>query len=115
MPGSDPRELERRDKGRYIYLPKGCNCGFHKSSYWQQDDLAFWTGDRHGMLVQEEVPLWGQLKEPVTMRKASAIAQIDEMMEFILTTHRSSHGELKRVGWTERNYGPVCKGYEVVY
>lgn len=33
------------------------------------------------MLVQEEVPLWGQPKEPVTHEEVLAKAQIDEMLE----------------------------------
>lgn len=28
--------------------------------HWQQDDWVYDWCDRHGMLVQEEVPFWGQ-------------------------------------------------------
>lgn len=83
MPGSDPRignAETKEDIARWLTLLKGCNCIFTRV-HWQQDDSFFDWCDRHGMLVQEEVPLWGQPKEPVTHEKALAIAQIDEMME----------------------------------
>lgn len=83
MPGSDPRignAETKEDIARWLTLLKGCNCIFTRV-HWQQDDSFFDWCDRHGMLVQEEVPLWGQPKEPVTHEKLLAIAQIDEMME----------------------------------
>ena len=83
MPGSDPRignAETKEDIARWLTLLKGCNCIFTRV-HWQQDDAFFDWCDRHGMLVQEEVPLWGQPKEPVTHEKLLAIAQIDEMME----------------------------------
>lgn len=83
MPGSDPRignAETKEDIARWLTLLKGCNCIFTRV-HWQQDDFFFDWCDRHGMLVQEEVPLWGQPKEPVTHEKLLAIAQIDEMME----------------------------------
>lgn len=83
MPGSDPRignAETKEDIARWLTLLKGCNCIFTRV-HWQQDDSFFEWCDRHGMLVQEEVPLWGQPKEPVTHEKLLAIAQIDEMME----------------------------------
>ena len=83
MPGSDPRigsAETKEDIARWLTLLKGCNCIFTRV-HWQQDDTFFDWCDRHGMLVQEEVPLWGQPKEPVTHEKVLAIAQIDEMME----------------------------------
>lgn len=83
MPGSDPRignAETKEDIARWLTLLKGCNCIFTRV-HWQQDDSFFDWCDRHGMLVQEEIPLWGQPKEPVTHEKALAIAQIDEMME----------------------------------
>ena len=83
MPGSDPRignAETKEDIARWLTLLKGCNCIFTRV-HWQQDDSFFDWCDRHGMLVQEEIPLWRQPKEPVTHEKALAIAQIDEMME----------------------------------
>lgn len=70
MPGSDPRignAETKEDIARWLTLLKGCNCIFTRV-HWQQDDAFFDWCDRHGMLVQEEVPLWGQPKEPVSQK-----------------------------------------------
>ncbi len=83
MPGSDPRignAETKEDIARWLTILKGCNCIFTRV-HWQQDDSFFDWCDRNGMLVQEEVPLWGQPKEPVTHEEILAKAQIDEMLE----------------------------------
>ena len=83
MPGSDPRignAETKEDIARWLTLLKGCNCIFTRV-HWQQDDFFFDWCDQNGMLVQEEVPLWGQPKEPVTHEEVLAKAQIDEMLE----------------------------------
>ena len=83
MPGSDPRignAETKEDIARWLTILKGCNCIFTRV-HWQQDDAFFDWCDRNGMLVQEEVPLWGQPKEPVTHEEVLAKAQIDEMLE----------------------------------
>ncbi|MEI2992370.1 MAG: hypothetical protein V8T85_12535 [Blautia faecicola] len=36
---------------------KGTNCVFTRF-HWQQDDWVFDWCDRHGMMIQEEVPFW---------------------------------------------------------
>ncbi len=83
MPGSDPRignAETKEDIARWLTILKGCNCIFTRV-HWQQDDAFFDWCDRNGMVVQEEVPLWGQPKEPVTHEEVLAKAQIDEMLE----------------------------------
>lgn len=83
MPGSDPRignAETKEDIARWLTLLKGCNCIFTRV-HWQQDDSFFDWCDRNGMLVQEEVPLWGQPKEPVTHEEILVKSQLDEMME----------------------------------
>ena len=83
MPGSDPHignAETKEDIARWLTLLKGCNCIFTRV-HWQQDDSFFEWCDRNGMLVQEEVPLWGQPSEPVTHEELLAKAQIDEMLE----------------------------------
>lgn len=83
MPGSDPRignAETKEDIAAWLTRLKGCNCIFTRV-HWQQDDFFFDWCDRKGMLVQEEVPLWGQPKEPVTHEEVLAKAQIDEMLE----------------------------------
>ena len=83
MPGSDPRignAETKEDIARWLTILKGCNCIFTRV-HWQQDDAFFDWCDRNGMLVQEEVPLWGQPKEPVTHEEVFAKVQIDEMLE----------------------------------
>lgn len=64
MPGSHPaygmaepgKQLERM-----LALLKESNCALTRF-HWQQDDQVYDWCDRHGILVQEEVPFWG--KEP---------------------------------------------------
>lgn len=64
MPGSDPAfgmaepvsQLEKM-----LTLLKQSNCVLTRF-HWQQDDAVYDWCDRHGMLVQEEIPFWG--KEP---------------------------------------------------
>ena len=83
MPGSDPRignAETKEDIARWLTLLKGCNCIFTRV-HWQQDDSFFDWCDRNGMLVQEEIPLWGQPGEPVTHEEVLAKAQIGEMLE----------------------------------
>jgi beta-galactosidase len=61
MPGST---LERgmaetkEDFDANLNLMKNANCIFTRF-HWQQDDYIFDWCDRHGMLVQEEIPYWG--------------------------------------------------------
>lgn len=66
MPGSDPRigNAEKpSDMDRFLILLKGCNCVYTRV-HWQQDDYFYDWCDEHGLLVQEEIPLWGSPKEP---------------------------------------------------
>ena len=64
MPGSDPTYGAAEPKEqleKMLVCLKTSNCVFTRF-HWQQDDSVYDWCDRHGMLVQEEVPFWG--KEP---------------------------------------------------
>ena len=61
MPGSDPMYGMAETKEqleKMLRCLKGTNCVFTRS-HWQQDDWVFDWCDRHGMMIQEEVPFWG--------------------------------------------------------
>lgn len=61
MPGSDPEYGMAEPKEqleKMIRILKESNCVFTRF-HWQQDDVIYDWCDRHGMLVQEEVPFWG--------------------------------------------------------
>lgn len=62
MPGSDPRYGMAEPKEQ---LEKMLLCLKESNSvltrfHWQQDDWVYDWCDRHGMMVQEEVPFWGK-------------------------------------------------------
>ena len=82
MPGSDPRigNAERpEDIARFLQILKNTNCVFTRV-HWQQDDSFYDWCDAHGMMVQEEIPLWGSPKEPVSDTMEKAKAQFQEML-----------------------------------
>lgn len=61
MPGSDPEygmaePVEQLEK--MLVCLKESNCVFTRF-HWQQDEAVFDWCDRHGILVQEEIPFWG--------------------------------------------------------
>ena len=61
MPGSDPMYGMAETKEqleKMLRCLKGTNCVFTRF-HWQQDDWVFDWCDRHGMMIQEEVPFWG--------------------------------------------------------
>lgn len=83
MPGSDPRigNAERpEDIARYLKLLKDANCVYTRV-HWQQDDVFYDWCDEHGMMVQEEVPLWGSPKEPVSDTIEIVKRQFQKMVE----------------------------------
>jgi beta-glucuronidase len=83
MPGSDPRigNAERpQDIARFLGILKNSNCVFTRV-HWQQDESFFTWCDRHGMLVQEEIPLWGCPKEPAQNELELAQCQLTEMID----------------------------------
>jgi len=82
MPGSDTRigNAERpEDIDRFLTLLKGCNCVYTRV-HWQQSDYFYRWCDENGMMVQEEIPLWGQPKEPVTDTMNMVKKQCIEML-----------------------------------
>lgn len=61
MPGSNPKygNAETREQlEKMLVCLKESNCVFTRF-HWQQADFVYDWCDRHGMLVQEEVPYWG--------------------------------------------------------
>lgn len=61
MPGSDPEygmAEPREQLEKMLRILKESNCVYTRF-HWQQDDWVYDWCDRHGMLVQEEVPFWG--------------------------------------------------------
>ncbi len=85
MPGSDPAFGMAETKEQ---LEKMLLCLKESNSvitrfHWQQDDWVFDWCDRHGMLVQEEVPFWG-MRPPKAGEQQRKIfeEQISEMVTF---------------------------------
>ena len=65
MPGSDPESgaaESREDMEKMLSLVKESNSVLTRF-HWQQDDRVFDWCDRHGLLVQEEIPFWGKQPE----------------------------------------------------
>jgi Glycosyl hydrolases family 2, sugar binding domain/Glycosyl hydrolases family 2, TIM barrel domain/Glycosyl hydrolases family 2 len=61
MPGSSVQRgmaESRKDMEDMLRKMRGVNAVFTRF-HWQQDDAVFDWCDRHGILVQEEVPFWG--------------------------------------------------------
>lgn len=82
MPGSDTRigNAERpEDIERFLTILKGCNC-IYTRVHWQQSDYFYQWCDEHGIMVQEEIPLWGQPNEPVTNTMDMVKKQCVEML-----------------------------------
>lgn len=83
MPGSDPAlgmAEPRPQLEKMLTLLKQSNCVLTRF-HWQQDDFVYDWCDRHGILVQEEVPFWG--KDPAvagSAQRAAFSAQIREMI-----------------------------------
>ena len=87
MPGSDPEKgmaESKADLERMLALLKESNSVLTRF-HWQQDDWVYDWCDRHGLLVQEEIPFWGKQPEgdPETLRPVIE-AQLTEM----ITAHR---------------------------
>lgn len=61
MPGSDPAygmaELKEQLE-KMLQCLKNTNC-IYTRFHWQQDDWVYDWCDRHGMMIQEEIPFWG--------------------------------------------------------
>ncbi|MBQ9198519.1 MAG: hypothetical protein IJ157_14970 [Clostridia bacterium] len=65
MPGSDPASgaaETRETMEKMLSLVKESNSVLTRF-HWQQDNWVFDWCDRHGLLVQEEVPFWGKQPE----------------------------------------------------
>lgn len=83
MPGSDPgyglaEPAEQLEK--MLTLLKKSNCVLTRF-HWQQDDRVYDWCDRHGILVQEEVPFWGKEPPVATPRQmVTSAMQVEEMI-----------------------------------
>ncbi len=84
MPGSDPAfgmAEPKEQLEKMLKLLKESNCVFTRF-HWQQDDRVYDWCDRHGMLVQEEVPFWGKDPEKAGGQQWKvSCQQMDEMIE----------------------------------
>lgn len=82
MPGSHPDDgmAETLDFGyQTLAQIKAANCVYTRF-HWQQDEALLSWCDRHGLLVQEEIPLWGAASRPDETVMAIARAQMTEMV-----------------------------------
>lgn len=82
MPGShpdygmaEPREVSEH----FLRLLKAANCNFTRF-HWQQDDAVYDWCDAHGLMVQEEIPLWGRPMAPGKRIEQTAKQQAMEMV-----------------------------------
>lgn len=84
MPGSDPaygmaEPAEQLEK--MLKCLKESNCVFTRF-HWQQDDFVLEWCDKHGMLVQEEIPFWGGNPESAGLQQWEVFqAQMKEMVK----------------------------------
>lgn len=83
MPGSDPvygMAEPKEQLEKMIRILKESNCVFTRF-HWQQDDIVYDWCDRHGMLIQEEVPFWGAAPNAVEPAQWEMAKQhIEEMI-----------------------------------
>lgn len=84
MPGSDPaygmaepsKQLEKM-----LVCLKESNCVFTRF-HWQQDDFVLEWCDRHGILVQEEIPYWGGVPQAAGLQQWQVFReQMTEMIK----------------------------------
>ncbi|NCB91800.1 MAG: hypothetical protein EOM40_04405 [Clostridia bacterium] len=84
MPGSDPDfgSAETKEQlEKMLTILRNSNCVFTRF-HWQQDDWVYDWCDRHGMLVQEEVPFWGKDPEKAEPQQLKIFKeQIQEMVK----------------------------------
>lgn len=88
MPGSDVRHgmAEPKEKMEKMLLRLKESNSILTRFHWQQDDWVYDWCDRHGMLVQEEVPFWGcdPAKAGPQQRRI-----FQEQMEEMIAAHRN--------------------------
>lgn len=82
MPGSSLKngmaETEK-DLEANLKLMKGVNC-IYTRFHWPQDEYIFDWADRHGILIQEEIPCWGGVTDFNDTIVDLAKKFLDEMM-----------------------------------
>lgn len=85
MPGSDPAfgMAETREQLEKMLLCLKETNSVLTRFHWQQDDWVYDWCDRHGMLVQEEVPFWGRIPPKAGNTQWELFqSQIKEMVAF---------------------------------
>lgn len=88
MPGSDPAYGMAEPKEqleKMLMCLKESNCVFTRF-HWQQDEAVFDWCDRHGMLVQEEIPFWGRDPETAGEQQWNVF---QEQMTEMMRAHRN--------------------------
>jgi beta-galactosidase len=83
MPGSSLEHgmaENSSDLEKNLILMKNANCIFTRF-HWQQDENIFDWCDRHGILVQEEIPYWGGSTIINDTLLKIGIQQLDEMID----------------------------------
>lgn len=88
MPGSDPAfgMAEPKEQLEKMLLRLKESNSILTRFHWQQDDWVYDWCDRHGMLVQEEVPFWG-IRPPKAGEQQWKIFK--EQMEEMVAFHRN--------------------------
>lgn len=84
MPGSHPdygmaEPIEHSVK--CLSQLKAAGCVFTRF-HWQQDDTIFDWCDENGLLVQEEIPYWGQPQRATPLQMKIAKMHADEMLRY---------------------------------
>jgi beta-glucuronidase len=83
MPGSNPNMgMAENDEQivRSLSAMKNANCIFTRF-HWQQDERVIDWCDEHGILLQEDVPIWGQPWEPGEDKSELAEYQLKSMIQ----------------------------------
>ncbi len=82
MPGSSLKRgmaETTADLEKNLNLMKNANCIFTRF-HWQQDEYVFDWCDRHGILVQEEIPYWGKAMNLNDTLLNKGFQHLDEMI-----------------------------------
>lgn len=83
MPGSNPAfgmAESKEQLEKMLVRLKESNC-IYTRFHWQQDEWVYDWCDRHGMMVQEEIPFWGREPEIVGEQQwENFVQQLDEMV-----------------------------------
>lgn len=99
MPGSNPdfgMAETKEELEKWLILLKETNCVYTRF-HWQQDDFVFDWCNRHGILVQEEIPYWGPKPKGPTEQ------QFNVFKEQIEETIRAHYNHPSIIAWAVGN------------